>query len=63
MRAVIDENRVPQADARTLSGLAAEIGHLRTALEAVVGGVPPARRTAPPDGISSTEIRHRKSDK
>ena len=32
-------DRVQQADARTLSGLAAEIGHLRTALEAVVGSV------------------------
>ena len=39
MRAVIDETAFQQADARTLSGLAAEIGHLRTALEAVVGSV------------------------
>ena len=39
IRAVIDEHRARQADARTLSGLAAEIGHLRTALEAVAGNV------------------------
>jgi predicted nucleic acid-binding Zn-ribbon protein len=39
IRAVIDEHRSRQADARTLSGLAAEISHLRTALEAVAGNV------------------------
>jgi len=39
IRAVIDEHRVRQAGARTLSGLAAEISHLRTALEAVAGNV------------------------
>jgi hypothetical protein len=39
IRAVIDEHRARQADARTLSGLAAEISHLRTALEAVAGNV------------------------
>jgi uncharacterized protein DUF6262 len=39
LRAVIDEYRARQADARTLSGLAAEISHLRTALEAVAGNV------------------------
>jgi hypothetical protein len=39
IRAVIDEHRAQQADARTLSGLAAEIGYLRTALEAVAGNV------------------------
>jgi Family of unknown function (DUF6262) len=39
IRAVIDEHRARQAEARTLSGLAAEITHLRTALEAVAGNV------------------------
>jgi hypothetical protein len=39
IRAVIDEHRTRQAKARTLSGLAAEITHLRTALEAVAGKV------------------------
>lgn len=39
LRAVIDEHRARQAEARTLSGLAAEITHLRTALEAVAGNV------------------------
>ena len=39
IRAVIDEHRSRRADARTLSGLAAEISHLRTALEAVAGNV------------------------
>ncbi len=39
LRAVIDEHRAQQAGARTLSGLAAEISHLRTALEAVAGNV------------------------
>jgi hypothetical protein len=39
IRAVIDEHRARQAEARTLSGLAAEISHLRTALEAVAGNV------------------------
>jgi Family of unknown function (DUF6262) len=39
VRAVIDEHRARQAEARTLSGLAAEITHLRTALEAVAGNV------------------------
>jgi hypothetical protein len=39
IRAVIDEHRARQADACTLSGLAAEISHLRTALEAVAGNV------------------------
>jgi uncharacterized protein DUF6262 len=39
IRAVIDEHRARQADARTLSGLATEISHLRTALEAVAGNV------------------------
>jgi Family of unknown function (DUF6262) len=39
IRAVIEEHRARQGDARTLSGLAAEISHLRTALEAVAGNV------------------------
>jgi hypothetical protein len=39
IRAVINEQRARQADARTLSGLTAEIGHLRAALEAVAGNV------------------------
>jgi len=39
IRAVIDEHRARQADARTLSGLTAEISHLRTALEAVASNV------------------------
>jgi Family of unknown function (DUF6262) len=39
IRAVINEHRTRQAGARTLSGLAAEITHLRTALEAVAGNV------------------------
>jgi uncharacterized protein DUF6262 len=39
IHAVIDEHRARQAEARTLSGLAAEISHLRTALEAVAGNV------------------------
>jgi hypothetical protein len=39
MRAVIDEHRTRQAEARTLTGLAHEIAHLRTALEAVANNV------------------------
>ena len=39
LRAVIDEHRTRQADARTLTGLAHEIAHLRTALEAVADNV------------------------
>jgi hypothetical protein len=39
LRAVIDEHRTRQAEARTLSGLAHEIAHLRTALEAVADNV------------------------
>ena len=39
LRAVIDEHRSRQADARTLTGLAHEIAHLRTALEAVADNV------------------------
>jgi len=36
---VIDEHRTRQAEARTLTGLAHEIAHLRTALEAVADNV------------------------
>lgn len=39
LRAVIDEHRTRQADARTLTGLAHEIAHLRTAVEAVADNV------------------------
>lgn len=39
LRSVIDEHRTRQAEARTLSGLAHEIAHLRTALEAVADNV------------------------
>jgi len=39
LRAVIDEHRTQQADARTLTGLAHELAHLRTALEAVADNV------------------------
>jgi hypothetical protein len=35
LRALVDEYRAHQLDARTLSGLSAEITYLRTALEAV----------------------------
>jgi hypothetical protein len=35
LRAVVQEHRARAADARSLSGLASEIAHLRTALEAV----------------------------
>lgn len=39
LRAVIDEHRAHQAEARTLSGLTHEIAHLRLALEAVADNV------------------------
>jgi AcrR family transcriptional regulator len=39
LRAVVEEHRARARDAHTLSGLAAEIRHLRTALEAVAGNV------------------------
>jgi hypothetical protein len=35
LRAVIDEHRLRHHDARTLTGLTAEIAHLRTAVEAI----------------------------
>jgi predicted MarR family transcription regulator len=39
LRALIDEHCARQVDTRTLSGLSAEINHLRTALEAVAARV------------------------
>jgi Family of unknown function (DUF6262) len=39
LRAVVDEHRARQAEAHTLSGLTAEIAHLRIALEAVAATV------------------------
>jgi hypothetical protein len=39
LRAVTDEHRTRRAEARTLTGLAHEIAHLRTALEAVADNV------------------------
>jgi DNA-binding IclR family transcriptional regulator len=35
LRAVIDDHRLRHNDARTLTGLTAEIAHLRTAVEAI----------------------------
>jgi hypothetical protein len=35
LRAIVDEHRTRQTDARTLSGLATEVAHLRTAVEAL----------------------------
>ncbi|GAB5015749.1 hypothetical protein MAHJHV63_48540 [Mycobacterium avium subsp. hominissuis] len=35
LRAIVDEHRTRQTDARTLSGLATELAHLRTAVEAL----------------------------
>jgi len=39
LRAIVDEHRTRQTDARTLTGLATEVAHLRTALEALAAGV------------------------
>jgi hypothetical protein len=39
LRAVVDEHRTRQAEARTLSSLTSEIAHLRTALEAIAATV------------------------
>lgn len=39
LRAVIDEHRTRHSEARTLSGITAEIAHLRTALEALAATV------------------------
>jgi nicotinamidase-related amidase len=35
LRALVEDHRLHQIDTRTLSGLSTEIGHLRTALEAI----------------------------
>lgn len=39
LRALVEEHRARQADAHTLSGLSAEISHLRAGLEAVAARV------------------------
>lgn len=39
LRAIIDEHRFHQREARTLTGLTTEIGHLRTAVEAIAATV------------------------
>lgn len=39
LRALVEEHRARQSEARTLSGLSAEIVHLRTALDAVAARV------------------------
>jgi nicotinamidase-related amidase len=39
LRAIVDEHRTRQTDARTLTGLATELAHLRTAVEALAAGV------------------------
>jgi nicotinamidase-related amidase len=39
LRAIVDEHRTRQTDARTLTGLATEVAHLRTAVEALAAGV------------------------
>ena len=39
LRAIVDEHRTRQTDARTLTGLSTEIAHLRTAVEALAEGV------------------------
>ena len=39
LRAIVEERRSHVHDRRTLSGLSAEIGHLRTAIEAVADRV------------------------
>ena len=45
LQAVVDEHRIRPIDARTLSGLAIEVAHLRTAVEALAGSV--TRREEP----------------
>lgn len=35
LRAIVDEHRTRQTDARTLTGLATEVAHLRAAVEAL----------------------------
>jgi hypothetical protein len=57
LRAVIDEHRTRQTDARTLTGLATEVAHLRTVVETLAANVTKheeqirrlTRKTAPPD--------------
>ncbi|WP_407686958.1 hypothetical protein [Mycobacterium sp. HUMS_1102779] len=39
LRAIVDEHRTRQTDARTLTGLATEVAHLRTAVEELAAGV------------------------
>lgn len=39
LRAVVDEHRTRQTDARTLTGLATEVAHLRTVVEELAGSV------------------------
>ncbi|ANS31785.1 hypothetical protein R1CP_35895 (plasmid) [Rhodococcus opacus] len=39
LRAVVDEHRTRQTDARTLTGLATEVAHLRTVVEALAATV------------------------
>jgi hypothetical protein len=39
LRAIVDEHRTRQTDARTLTGLATEVAHLRTAVETLAAGV------------------------
>lgn len=39
LRAIVDEHRSRQTNARTLTGLATEIAHLRTAVEALAASV------------------------
>ncbi len=39
LRALVDEHRIAQIDTRTLSGLNAEISHLRAGLEAIADRV------------------------
>ncbi len=39
LRTIVDEYRTRQTDARTLTGLATEVAHLRTAVEALAAGV------------------------
>lgn len=55
LRAVVDEHRTRQTEARTLTGLATEVAHLRTVVEELAGSVTRheeqlrrLRRTPPP---------------
>ncbi|HEY1442113.1 MAG TPA: hypothetical protein VGF65_15120 [Mycobacterium sp.] len=57
LRAVIDEHRTRQTNARTLTGLATEVAHLRTVVETLAASVTRheeqirrlTRKTAPPE--------------